>query len=490
MMALTTPKLSLGILCAFCASFAGSMSLHHSRCAPTKATLVPSASSKLMRGKEWFETAMQSSEDQADAVETVSTARQEGRAILAEYPELIPSARDEAWRFTDLKKFWRVEASSSSSSSAQSVPSDAWYLDVDADILCVVVDGVVSTELSRGLDDAEEEGAARYVGRARRVDRSLVEERPVEVDIERANPNSAMGSAPWAALNAACLSDAVVVTASGDESIAAHVVHVSTGTRPLTHPRLSVVAKDRSSIEVHQTFVSLDDAGKVMTNSRTTIDVDDEASVLHVYASAHAAPNAVQVEACTAKVKGEYEATVVCLGSELARLGFDTGLEKSEAKSTINSLVLAGESSNNVDFRTQIRHEVREANSDQDVRIVVAEKASATFKGRISVPQVAQLTDATQLCRTALLSETASVNVMPSLEIIANDVKCTHGATVADLDGESLFFLMARGLTRDTAQALLVRGFCDSLLETLPNSINPKLRSTIDAKIESLVVSN
>ena len=85
---------------------------------------------------------------------------------------------------------------------------------------------------------------------------------------------------------------------------------------------------------------------------------------------------------------------------------------------------------------SQVQHLAPDCSSEQRIRCVAGGRSEAIFKGRINVPQAAQRTDAQQLCRSLLLSDTATVNVMPSLEVVADDVSCTHGATVADLDGD------------------------------------------------------
>ena len=93
-----------------------------------------------------------------------------------------------------------------------------------------------------------------------------------------------------------------------------------------------------------------------------------------------------------------------------------------------------GGSDQNLDLRTALTHSSPDADSAQDIRNVAAENARLVFKGRIDVPQLGQRTNADQLCRSLVLDDGAAVDAMPSLEIVADDVKCTHGATVADLD--------------------------------------------------------
>ena len=94
-----------------------------------------------------------------------------------------------------------------------------------------------------------------------------------------------------------------------------------------------------------------------------------------------------------------------------------------------------------------------------------ADRGEAIFKGRIRVPSQAQLTDSGQLCRTVMLGERARVVAMPTLEISADNVECSHGASVADMDQNSLFYLASRGVDQQEARKLLLRGFVFDLLQ-------------------------
>ncbi|KAH8043888.1 hypothetical protein JL722_14968 [Aureococcus anophagefferens] len=122
-------------------------------------------------------------------------------------------------------------------------------------------------------------------------------------------------------------------------------------------------------------------------------------------------------------------------------------------------VVHLGAGDQNLDLRTALRHTAGDAESVQDIRNVAGERAKLTFKGRIAVPVTGQKTNADQICKSLLLDDGATVNAMPSLEIVADDVKCTHGATIADLDEEGPFYLNSRMLSEKDARKLLL-AFC------------------------------
>jgi Fe-S cluster assembly scaffold protein SufB len=107
----------------------------------------------------------------------------------------------------------------------------------------------------------------------------------------------------------------------------------------------------------------------------------------------------------------------------------------------------------------------------EQVHKVVAEEAGrSVFNGAVRVPRAAQRTDAAQLSRSLLLSDRARVDTKPELEIVADDVRCAHGATVSRLQQDELFYLQSRGIAADQAARLLLRGFCEEVLRELPPS--------------------
>jgi Fe-S cluster assembly protein SufD len=120
---------------------------------------------------------------------------------------------------------------------------------------------------------------------------------------------------------------------------------------------------------------------------------------------------------------------------------------------------------------------------DQLCKNIVSDRARAVFDGRIVVAQLAQQTRADQLNRNLLLSPQARVNTKPQLEIVADDVKCSHGATVSQLEEDELFYLQSRGLDRQLGMSLLVDAFAAEILATLPIA---SVRDAIMAHISSL----
>lgn len=151
---------------------------------------------------------------------------------------------------------------------------------------------------------------------------------------------------------------------------------------------------------------------------------------------------------------------------KLARNEMDVSLNGKLAQCTLNGAMLV-RGHEHVDTTTRITHAAPHGTSREIYKSVVAEKARAVFQGKILVKEGAQKTDGHQLSRALLLSDQAEMDAKPELEIYADDVKCSHGSTVGDLDDEALFYLRARGLNEAEARALLIQGFVGEILDEI-----------------------
>lgn len=168
---------------------------------------------------------------------------------------------------------------------------------------------------------------------------------------------------------------------------------------------------------------------------------------------------------------GAYHGAVMGMGgSGRSRVAHSVALLRTESHADVNGFVLAG-GAQRTDMRTNIHHIAQGTTSQQAQRNMVGGRATSSFRGRIRVEQSAQQTDSDQLSRTILLSDKSRIWTVPSLEIIADDVKCTHGATVSDLSEEELFYLRSRGVDRETARNLLMYAFVDEVSSAVDKSI-------------------
>jgi Fe-S cluster assembly protein SufD len=152
------------------------------------------------------------------------------------------------------------------------------------------------------------------------------------------------------------------------------------------------------------------------------------------------------------------------LGGKFVRNDVNAVLDGEGAEVTLNGLYLA-DGDRLIDNHTAIDHTKAHCPSHEIYKGILGGRARAVFNGKIIVRQDAQKTDAKQTNRALLLSDEASINTKPQLEIFADDVKCTHGATIGQLDEEAIFYLRARGLTYFEARDLLIHAFAGEVID-------------------------
>ena len=168
------------------------------------------------------------------------------------------------------------------------------------------------------------------------------------------------------------------------------------------------------------------------------------------------------------KSEAEINSTLVGFGSDLSRLDVDVMHRGERAHAKINAVYLldAGEK---FDLHSCIEHEIGHCTTDETVRGIVGDKATATFNGRIHIHRDAQKTLAELNNKNLLLTDNATINTKPELEIYADDVRCAHGATVAELDKSALYYLTSRGVSKAQALVMLNFGFINALVDEMPN---------------------
>jgi len=173
----------------------------------------------------------------------------------------------------------------------------------------------------------------------------------------------------------------------------------------------------------------------------------------------------------------------VTLGADLSRCDVTSHLQGPGSDSEMLALWFGGRGQH-FDYHTLQHHAAPHARSDLLFKGALTDRADSVFRGLIRVDEGAQLTDAYQTNRNLLLSDESTATTLPSLEIAADDVKCSHGATVGQVDEGQLFYLTSRGLTRAQAERLLVFGFFGEVLARMPvESVRERMTVAIESKI-------
>jgi Fe-S cluster assembly protein SufD len=275
----------------------------------------------------------------------------------------------------------------------------------------------------------------------------------------------------FTALNTALFIDGAFIHVPANVAIAApiHVLFIATadGRPTMAHPRVLLVVSESGQATVVESYVG-PKADRYFTNAVTEVVVGENASVDH-YKVQRESFEAFHIG--TMHVVGQRNATFrshsLSFGGALVRNEVIALLDGEGIDCTLNGLYLSDER-RLIDNHTTIDHAKPHCGSREVYKGILADHARAVFNGRIIVRPDAQKTDAKQTNKALLLSEDAQINTKPELEIFANDVKCTHGAAVGQMDEEALFYLRARGLGREQARNLLIRAFAGDVLNRMP----------------------
>ena len=207
--------------------------------------------------------------------------------------------------------------------------------------------------------------------------------------------------------------------------------------------------------------------GAYLHNPVFSVDVADDATFTHLRIQQEA-PDAFHLSTLYAEVgaRATYDSFLLTLGGRLARMEVHTRLAGEKATAHLNAAQLLG-GSQHADFTTVVTHDAPATVSRQTVKNVLTGRSRGVFQGKIEVSRIAQKTDGYQMNQALLLSPDAEINSKPQLEIYADDVKCSHGSTVGELDADQLFYLRSRGVPEAEARSLLVRAFLSEALDPI-----------------------
>lgn len=389
------------------------------------------------------------------------------RAAALASERAIPSTRDEEWRFTDLSELLRVNFQAAEPVGVPAESVAALTLPEAAQSRLVFVNGVFAPHLS----DVSGLPAGVLAGNL------LGGHLPVPV--EEYLGKQPGGEEVFAALNTAGLTDAAVVWVPKNVAVAApvHLLFLlSAGEESfIVQPRCLVVAEHGSSVTLveHYATVGLGCPDKpaarpYFTNAVAEIWAGENAEVTHIRVQRegaqafHAGRNAVSQAR-----NSRYTCYAVSLGAKLSRHNLEVFQTGEGTETTLNGLtMIAGEQVADTHSVIALNHP--HGTNRQLHKCIVDDRAHSVFNGKVSVPKAAQLTDAAQLSRNLLLSPKARVDTKPQLEITADNVKCSHGATVSQLDAEEVFYLQSRGLNAADARSLLINSFAGEVIDKIP----------------------
>lgn len=415
-----------------------------------------------------------------ETVAWVQELRDRAASLARQYT--IPTRSDEEWRFTDLSALRQVTFQAVSEQSAISL-SDIKSLTLpeavnshlvfvnnvyapDLSSIAHLPDGVVVSNLA-GLPITHRSRVKDYLAQHQGVQ---------EV---------------FTSLNTAGITDVALVWVEKNVVVETpiHLLFISTtGDTPIiSQPRCLLVAESGSSVTLIEDYISSPTLNPqsltpYFTNAVTEIVVGENAQVRHTRVERESVEAFhIGKTAVNQARDSRYTCNAITLGGKLSRHNLEVFQTGEQTETTLNGLtMIAGQQVADTHSAIALNHPY--GTSNQLHKCIVADKAHAVFNGKIFVPKPAQLTNANQLNRNLLLSPKARVDTKPQLEITADNVKCSHGATVSQLEDEEVFYLQSRGLDENDARNLLITAFATEIINQLPLA---SLRETLSVAVNN-----
>jgi Fe-S cluster assembly protein SufD len=381
----------------------------------------------------------------------------------------LPTTREEEWKFTNTAPIAQVAfqpASGLQPARVDAATLSPWRFG-EAHTPVVVVNG-------RRLDTP---GA---------LPKGVTVRRPQRADDLPGLGASSRSANPFVALNTAFFEDAIVVDVAPHAVVAEplHLLIYAGGfdDPAIVAPRIAIHVGEAAQVSIVETYAS--GAGALLTTAVTDVVVGPGAIVDHVKIQ-HEAATAFHLASLFVRLAraSTFTSQAITIGGRIARNDILATLDGEGAECTLNGLYVAGDDAL-VDTHTTIDHAKAHCPSHEVYKGILSGRARAVFNGKIIVRQDAQKTDAKQTNKALLLTDDAQINTKPQLEIFADDVKCTHGAAIGQLDEDALFYLRARGIGELEARNMLIHAFAGQVLDAIKvAAVRDWTMRTIDQKL-------
>ncbi len=370
----------------------------------------------------------------------------------------FPTTKDEEWKYTDIRPLLKTDFEFSNSSTV-----------TESDIENYRINGLDSYQLV-------------FINGNFRKDLSMRDDLPGNIQISPLhdyleNNKGALGNEltkhtpagmdAFTALNTAFLHEGVVIVVPKNVVVdkPVHIIHVNNGrAKTISTPRNLIVAEQGSELKVIESFGGLG-SEEYFTNAVSEIIVGANAKIEHFKiqnendAAFHVSSVFVHQER-----DSNYTSHNFVFGGKLVRNNISSKLDGEGINCILNGLYI-GAGQQHIDNHTTIDHAKPNCHSEELYKGILDDKARGVFNGKIFVRQDAQKTNAIQNNNTILLSDNANIDTKPQLEIFADDVRCTHGATIGQLDEDAYFYLRSRGIDKVQARQLLIFAFASDVID-------------------------
>jgi Fe-S cluster assembly protein SufD len=412
---------------------------------------------------------------QSRPADALSTVREQAMQRFLELG--LPTSRDETWRYTNLRGL----AAQSFVDAPRLPPAGAGR--GFAPSLLGEAERAGSLLLVNGHPDVPAAGGS-IEGMQIHGLRELARSDPATL-LPFLQPLSDADQKRWGLLNTALFIDGLYIKITGRVPLPLLIQHVATGDGAdnIAHPRIIIEAAPGSSATIVEQHVAPGE-NTPLSNSNTQIALRRGARLEHyrVYATDAGATHIDSLD-----IRQDHDSQckqfTIVLGGGLVRTALEARLGEPGASLDSFSL-LVGHEARHVDCVNIVTHAAPETRSTQTARAIASDASRVIFNSKVIVEAGAVHAQSQQSCRGLLLSPTAEIDTRPQLEIHADEVKCAHGATTGRLDPDMLFYMLSRGLDRDTAQSLLVYAFLADVLTGM--SVAPARAAIENALIAQL----
>ena len=369
-----------------------------------------------------------------------------GRELLLKHG--MPSKKDEAWR---LCNFNRLNSFFSLPIIIKSEDVKSKFPDKDKDSERIIINSnrnqFLNINLSNGIEKLNDREIEENLGK-------IIKSTKVKNDFS-------------VCLNQASSAELLALKVKSNFNKSLEIVIPSIKEKSIS-TRVFLIVEEGAKLDLLQVFLGNNNSAQ---NHLIEIKLESKGELTHGLISLGEEKESSSI--CTVAVEqsknSQYSLHSIHHGWDYARFEPRIIQREGEASTTIKNLQVT-KSKEQIATHSLIRFEGPNGKLDQLQKAVASEYSHCIFNGSIEVPQIAQKTEAAQLSRNLLLSKRARIDAKPELEIVADDVRCTHGATVSQLQDEELFYLLSRGIDNEHANSLLLKGYYDEVISHLPKS--------------------
>ncbi len=376
----------------------------------------------------------------------------------------FPTQRQEDWKYTGLQALEKISFSTSPAETPGKKPGE------NIDLRSYGASGSVYFVNGRMIENESDKVSA------------LADMLNSDGDALESLLGSSKDGAVLTSLNTALMEDGFVIDLKGealDRIIEIHHIAVPGSDMTAFHPRNFIVADANSRATIVEFFQSAGDGG-YLSNAVTEIRVENGSSINHIriFEDSFDAYNLIKTNVQVG-ADSSYANFTLATGAKVLRNEIHVALNAPGAETALNGIYLAAGKQHS-DHTTLIEHNAPNTTSKEFYRGALDGSARGVFQGNIRVAKGADQSNGDMRNNTLLLSDKAEIDSKPQLEIYADDVKCSHGATTGELDEEALFYLRSRGIPEDSARALLVEGFLSVVIEEIED---PQLADMCKSRI-------